>query len=135
MFRCDIVDCLPQVDRLELIFLPEFKQKLGETKRCAQIVQQRWFYFLDLLEKRFSYSFASEIILNSTSINKVHLGIFVKGDQFSLEEVGKLLKGSASVAHLHGFGMGGDPDYSSSCQLRKLAILKLFPDVPRNQIS
>ena len=35
MFRCDIVDGLPKVDRLELIFLPEFKQELGETKGCA----------------------------------------------------------------------------------------------------
>ena len=35
VFRCDIVDGLPKVYRLELIFLPEFKQELSETKGCA----------------------------------------------------------------------------------------------------
>ena len=35
VFRGDIVDGLPKIDRLKLIFLPEFKQKLGETKGCA----------------------------------------------------------------------------------------------------
>lgn len=65
----------------------------------------------------------------------VHLYSFLDAHQLSFEEVRKLLQRASAVTHLDCFSMRGDPYNPSSSQFRELVILKLFSDVPRNEIT
>ena len=65
VFGGDIVDCLAQVDWVETVLPPKFKQVLSETKGRTQVVQARWLHLVQFLAKRLPDSFSSEIVVDT----------------------------------------------------------------------
>lgn len=134
MLRRDIILRLPDINRLELVLVPEFKQILRQAKRCPYIINLRRDDLVRSFQKRGPNCRLAVLI--SPREESVLLGLLVlERYELVLEPEDDLLKDFGPVAHLLKAGVGGDPDDPGAEEFREVGVLVLLSDVPRDQIT